>query len=82
MVTDTYLLVLKPDGDSVSGAHDEFINAVVYDFLHQDVDSVIYMGTVSKASDVHTRSEPDMLQRGHGFYRAFIVNGFHFCHNG
>ena len=81
MVADTDLLVLKADRDPVACAHDELIDAVVDDLLHENIYSIIHMCAVAKPSDVHTWAKPDMLQRGHCLYGAFIINGFLLWHN-
>ena len=81
VVADADLLVLEPDDDAVAGSHYEFIDAVVDDFLHQHIYSVVHVGAVSQTADVHTGAQPDMLQRGHCLDCIFVIDGFFLWHN-
>ncbi len=81
VVTDADLFVLEPDGDPVAGSHDELIDAVVDDFLHENIYSVVHVGAVSQTADIHTGAQPDMLQRGHRLYRIFVIDRFLLSHN-
>ena len=81
MVTDTNLLVLKADCDPVACAHDELIDTVIDDLFHENIYSIIHMCAVAQTSDVHTGTQPDMLQWGHCLYRVFVIDGFLLCHS-
>jgi len=54
-------------------AHDEFIDSVIEDFLHQDVAAVVGIGAVADAPDIHAGAEADVLQRRQGFDLALVV---------
>jgi hypothetical protein len=42
-------------------AHHVFVDAVIDDFFDQDVDTIICAGSVAEFTDVHARTETDML---------------------
>ena len=70
------------DVNALAGAHDIFVNAVVDDFLDQDINPVVRMRTVAKPPDIHTRTQPDMLQRTQCLYLVLIVQNCIFgAHN-
>ena len=66
------------DGDLnfLSVAHDEFVDRVIDHFLHQNVATVVVVGAVPDAPDVHAGAQADVLQRGERLDFAFVVNVF------
>ena len=56
-------IILQFDVDSASGAHDKFVDTVIDYLFEQDIYTVIRIGTVAHAPDIHTGAETDMLQR-------------------
>jgi hypothetical protein len=73
-VPDPYqTLLIYRDIYPLAGPHDELIDRVVDDFLQQDVDAVILIGTIAEPADVHPRPLPDVFQRAQGLYLAFVV---------
>ena len=50
--------------DFLPEAHDVFVNGVVDDFFEQDIGTIIIMGPIAYATDVHPRAKPDVLERG------------------
>ena len=62
VVADGDHLVLDLDLDELAVAHRELVDGVVDDFLHQHVHAVVRRRTVAQAADVHTRTQPDVLQ--------------------
>ena len=55
------LLLCHGDLYLLSETCGELVDRVVHNLLEQHVDTVCRIVTLSKGSDVHTRSEPDML---------------------
>ena len=63
-------------------AHDEFVDRVIDDFLHQNVTAIVVIGAVADAPDIHAGAQANMLQRGERLDFAFVVNVFRFfSHN-
>ena len=50
--------------NAVARLHLKLVDRVVEDLLQQHIDSVFCGGTVTQATDIHTGTEPDMLQSG------------------
>ena len=42
--------------------HDEFIDAIVDDFLQHDVNPIIGMGSIAQTANVHPGAQPDMAR--------------------
>ena len=62
--------------DLLAKAHDEFINAIVEYFLHQDINAVILRRPVSEFADIHAWTETNMLlpiKRLYGFRCVFMI---------
>ncbi len=59
--------------DAFSGTHLELVDAVVDDFLEQDIDAVLCLRAVTEASDVHTGTRSDVLHIGEVSYITFVV---------
>ena len=66
-------------------AHDILVDRVIDHLLEQDVTAVIVMRAIANPADIHSRPQPDMLQRGEGLDFAFVVNVLlglcHICHS-
>ena len=50
-----------------------FIDAIVKDFLHQDINAVILRCPVAQFADVHPGPEPDMFPPVEGFNAIFRI---------
>ena len=64
---------LHGDRHPVAIAHDELIHGIVHDLFNQDVNTVVVMGAVAHAPDVHARPLADMLQGGERLDLALVV---------
>ena len=62
IVADGDALALDLDLDEFAIAHRELVDGVVDDLLHQHVHAVVGRRAVAQAADVHTRTQPDVLQ--------------------
>ena len=60
-VPHCHLLLAHPDLDLLAEACRELVDRVVHNLLQKHIDTVSRIITLSKSTDVHTRSEPDML---------------------
>src|SRR5207237_5943476 len=65
---------LQSDLHLPSVAHDEFIDGVVDDLLHQDVAAIVGVGAIADATYVHAGAQADVLERREGLDLAFVVN--------
>jgi hypothetical protein len=66
-------MITDLDSDMLAVAHDELIDAVVDDFLQQDIDTVIHVRAVPETTDIHTGSQSNMLEGTERFDLAFII---------
>ena len=66
-------VVLDSDLDALAGANREFINAVVNDFLEQDIDAVVLVIAVAETADIHTGAGLDVLKGIEAADRTFVV---------
>ena len=78
-IPDPHLLTLDLDLDLLAEAHDVFVHGVVDDFLEKDIDAVVQIGAVAQATDIHPRSEADVLEGAEGFDLAIVVGGSAHC---
>ena len=69
-----YQVVLDVDDDTRAEPHDVLVDAVIYNLFEEDVDAVVQIASVAKATDVHTGPEAYVLEGAQGFDFAFVVN--------
>lgn len=69
-------VVFDFDLDFLAVAHDVFVDAVVENFLEQDVDAVFGGGAIAEFANIHAGAETDVLTPVEGFDGVFVVDGF------
>ena len=77
VVTHTDFAVFNRNFNSFAGAHHEFIDRVVDDFLGEHVNTVVRALTVPEFTDVHTRTHPDMFMPLQRFNIVFCISNCH-----
>lgn len=70
------------DEDFAAVAHNELIDGVIDNFLQEDIDSVVVLGTVADSADIHSGSFSDMFEGRKGLDFAFVVDGGIFSGHG
>ena len=59
-------IILDGHLNTVAGLHLELVDRIVEHLLQQHIDTVVGLGAVVKLSDIHTRTQTDMLQTRQG----------------
>lgn len=79
--SEEFALWIVGDHHIIAVVHDEFVNAIINDFFKEDVDSVVDMGAIAEASDVHSGAQADMGESVECLDGTLIVLRL-FCHIG
>ena len=77
VVTHRHSLVLNHlHLDALAGIHLELIDTVVDNLLEQHIDAVLCMAAIAQTTDVHTRTQTDVLHTCQGDDVGIIIIGF------
>ena len=75
IVAHGHRTIAHRDLNGLAGAHHEFVDRVVNDFLQKNVDAIIRRRSVAEFADIHPRAKADMLLPFEGSDVVFGVLG-------